>query len=275
MVNDTTTLNGSLQELGETLAENLVEKGVNASASDGLTTLANKILLISSSSTRKLFYKITDNYDLFSAIPLNFWGDSEERIEDAANGTVSYENYSTADIGNAIRRTITGWSNHSIVNITDYIEDIDMSQPFMFETDFYMQDGFERPGLFIEDSTNFYQIFMWDDGGFYNGYGSDRTHKICVGKNKYFSDRQWDIEDSEIINILDIHRLRIIFKNDKLTFELRGLASDFSERLVYSYDMDVTNFNPTRLGLVFGYWGSQDNGGNVTVFNNVKVYQIE
>ena len=44
MVNDTTTLNGALQELGETLADNLVAKGVSASASDGLTTLANKVL---------------------------------------------------------------------------------------------------------------------------------------------------------------------------------------------------------------------------------------
>ena len=47
MVNDTTTLNGALQELGETMAANLVTKGVQASASDGLTTLAGKILDIS------------------------------------------------------------------------------------------------------------------------------------------------------------------------------------------------------------------------------------
>ena len=43
MVNDTTTLNGSLMELGETMASNLTAKGVSASANEGLTTLANKI----------------------------------------------------------------------------------------------------------------------------------------------------------------------------------------------------------------------------------------
>lgn len=43
MTNDTTTLNGALTELGETLAENLTMKGINANAEDGLTTLANKI----------------------------------------------------------------------------------------------------------------------------------------------------------------------------------------------------------------------------------------
>lgn len=43
MVNDTTTLNGSLQQLGETLATNISSKGVSASPSDGLTTLASKV----------------------------------------------------------------------------------------------------------------------------------------------------------------------------------------------------------------------------------------
>ena len=43
MVNDTTTLNGALSELGETMAANITAKGVTASASDGLTTLAGKI----------------------------------------------------------------------------------------------------------------------------------------------------------------------------------------------------------------------------------------
>ena len=47
MVNDINTLNGSLSQLGETLANNLTAKGVSASASDGLTTLAGKILQIS------------------------------------------------------------------------------------------------------------------------------------------------------------------------------------------------------------------------------------
>lgn len=46
MVNDTTTLNGSLLQLGETLATNITSKGVSANASDGLTTLASKVLQI-------------------------------------------------------------------------------------------------------------------------------------------------------------------------------------------------------------------------------------
>ena len=48
ITNDTSTLNGALSELGEKLATNLFQKGVEASATDGLTTLANKILNIES-----------------------------------------------------------------------------------------------------------------------------------------------------------------------------------------------------------------------------------
>ncbi len=49
MANDTNTLGGALSELGETMAANLVTKGVTgASASDGLTTLAGKILNVPS-----------------------------------------------------------------------------------------------------------------------------------------------------------------------------------------------------------------------------------
>ena len=49
MVNDINTLNGALTELGETLADNISNKGVSASANDGLTTLVNKIKEIPSS----------------------------------------------------------------------------------------------------------------------------------------------------------------------------------------------------------------------------------
>lgn len=52
MSNNTNTLNGALEQLGETLADNLVLMGVtDANKTDGLTTLANKILTIPPSLT--------------------------------------------------------------------------------------------------------------------------------------------------------------------------------------------------------------------------------
>ena len=50
MANDINTLDGALNELGATMSANLTAKGVAASSTDGLTTLAGKILNIPSGS---------------------------------------------------------------------------------------------------------------------------------------------------------------------------------------------------------------------------------
>ena len=65
MTNDTTTLNGALQELGETMAANLTSQGVTASASDGLTTLAGKILQITPSPTTRTL-SLSSNKNILS-----------------------------------------------------------------------------------------------------------------------------------------------------------------------------------------------------------------
>ena len=55
MVNDTNTLNGALMELGSLMAQNLTTQGlIGVSASDGLTTLAGKILQISGVNYKKI-----------------------------------------------------------------------------------------------------------------------------------------------------------------------------------------------------------------------------
>ena len=58
MTNDTSTLDGALQELGELMAANLTTQGVTASPSDGLTTLAGKILDIQSGGGGVPCYKV-------------------------------------------------------------------------------------------------------------------------------------------------------------------------------------------------------------------------
>lgn len=63
ITNDTTTLNGALSELGETLATNITAKGVSASASDGLTTLANKVLQITGGGGSTTIFEDTCSTD--------------------------------------------------------------------------------------------------------------------------------------------------------------------------------------------------------------------
>lgn len=129
MVNDTSTLNGALQELGETMADNLVSMGVvDATASDGLTTLANRILdiepsiggldldtavSISSSDSRitlgssiVLTSKLTASYDDKTLVDVDLTGVLQ-------NATVKYFNGSTligsgvTDINGIATATIT------------------------------------------------------------------------------------------------------------------------------------------------------------------------
>ena len=59
MSNDTSTLNGALSQLGETIATNLENLNIEADASDGLTTLANKINQVP--SVMNYSYELTSN----------------------------------------------------------------------------------------------------------------------------------------------------------------------------------------------------------------------
>ena len=86
MTNDTTTLNGALSELGETLATNITSKGVSASASDGLTTLANKVLQITGGGGSTTLFED----DCSSASGLTNYGSSECIRGSNASFTMTY-----------------------------------------------------------------------------------------------------------------------------------------------------------------------------------------
>ena len=94
MVNDTTTLNGALSELGETMATNITTKGVSASASDGLTTLANKILQISGDTPTPSTVLFEDACD--SASGLSNYGSSECVRGSNATITMTYDSTENA-----------------------------------------------------------------------------------------------------------------------------------------------------------------------------------
>ncbi len=95
ITNDITTLNGSLQQLGETLANNITSKGVSASASDGLTTLASKVLQISGGGGSSI--SLSSNKSILS------YYDSE-----SATLTATYESGATMELYNADTMTKIG-----------------------------------------------------------------------------------------------------------------------------------------------------------------------
>ena len=85
--NDTTTLNGALTELGETLADNLTNMGVTGvDASDGLTTLAEKILDIEQGQDIVTYEPITTSFNY-----TRLHGGSKGFTVNIPNGVVTIE----------------------------------------------------------------------------------------------------------------------------------------------------------------------------------------
>lgn len=98
---DTNTLNGALEQLGITMAANLTTKGVTSSPSEGLTTLAGKILTIPAGSC----YHIEFSEDSYTAV-----GGS------ATLEITLQENYALK-VGATV--TVTGSDSSSYTGITD------------------------------------------------------------------------------------------------------------------------------------------------------------
>ena len=114
MVNDTTTLNGALSELGETMAANITTKGVSASASDGLTTLAGKILQISGGGGSTTIFEDACS----SATGLSNYGSSVVVRGTNASATIEYDSTENA-------YKISGTGNYFAGIPIDPLKDVD------------------------------------------------------------------------------------------------------------------------------------------------------
>ena len=182
MVNDTTTLNGSLMELGELMAENLTTQGlIGVSASDGLTTLANAILDIQGgggggSTTIYEDDCSTDNTsDYGSSITLRNSGTS----------TLAYNNNGYYTITN------TKSQAESFIPITDLTG---LTQDFTLEYDSYVEQVGGSSGLVIyNSSTNWIKLtddadsskkywYGYNDGSFHETafYGTETSYQKWV-----------------------------------------------------------------------------------------------
>ena len=136
MTNDTNTLDGALMELGETMADNLTAQGVTASASDGLTTLAGKVLDISggggtitltSNKTEVIAYNnetctITANYSEGTGATIGLYinGTKIGNMTDNLDGTYSYTYTATGKGDLSINAKISNTISNTIL-LTDYL----------------------------------------------------------------------------------------------------------------------------------------------------------
>lgn len=155
-------MNGALSELGETLATNITAKGVSASASDGLTTLANKVLQISGDTptpTPTVLFEddcsVDNTSDYGSSISLRNSGTS----------TLAYNSNEYYTITN------TKSQAESFIPITELTG---LTTDFTLEYDSYVQQVGGSSGLVIYNSATEW-IKLTDD--------SDSSKKYWYGYN--------------------------------------------------------------------------------------------
>ena len=150
MTNDTTTLNGALSELGETMAANITTKGVSASASDGLTTLAGKILQITGGGGSTTLFEDACS----SASGLSDYGSSQLVRGTNATITMSYDSTENA-------YKLSGSGNYHAMIPIPTLNDTDN---YKISADFKAQNiQYNSVGFFLDnrnDTTSYGQAFF-------------------------------------------------------------------------------------------------------------------
>lgn len=240
MPNDTTTLNGALSELGETLAANLTTKGVFANANDGLTTLANKILQISDSNI--LF---EDNCD--STYKSEYYGAIIPVSSSTTTNNTTYDSTENAYLTNANGDwgcipilALTGQENYKI---SAYLK------PKSTSSHIY-RCGFG----FISANTTypFYNIRIQGNG--------DLTF------SKYQNGSETERQDTHNLNVTSWHKIEIIKQGDD--YDFKWYDTDDTTVLVH---YNATFFLPNVICGLYVVGGS-NYGGYV---KNIKVEALD
>lgn len=235
MVNDITTLNGSLSQLGETLASNITQKGVQASASDGLTTLANKVLQISGDTptpTPTVLFEddcsVDNTSDYGSSISLRNSGTSTLAYNSGEYYTIT-NNRSGAE---------------SFIPITDLAG---LTGDFTFEYDSYVQQNGGSSGLVIYNSSTAWikltddadsQKRLWygyNDGSFHETafYSSETTYQKWVHYKYTVQDNIFSMIVTYNDDLLALYTAPIGFTRDSTT--KIGLDSEWAYNTVTRY----------------------------------------
>ena len=131
ITNDTNTLNGALMELGSLMAENLTTQGlIGVSASDGLTTLANDILLIQGGGGSTTLFED----DCSSASGLTNYGTLHHLGNQTSGGTLSYDSTK-----NAYKFSPSNVADNGFCDIP--IPSLDNQDKYNIEVEFFTDDS--------------------------------------------------------------------------------------------------------------------------------------
>ena len=222
-----------MSELGETLAANITTKGVSASASDGLTTLANKVLQISGDTptpSTVLFEddcSVDNTSDYGSSIPLR-------------NGS------STLAYNSNEYYTITNNSSQaeSFIPITDLTG---LTQDFTLEYDSYVEQVGGSSGLVIYNSSTAWvkltddadssrkYWYGYNDGSFHETafYGTETSYQKWVHYKYTVEGNVFSMEVSYNDNIISSYTCQIGFTRGSAT--QYGLDCEWQRNTVTRY----------------------------------------
>ncbi len=266
MVNDTTTLNGALSELGETLATNITAKGVSASASDGLTTLANKVLQISGGGGSTTIFEDACS----SATGLSNYGSSVVVRGTNASASISYNSsenaYEISGTGNYFAGIpITPLNGQDNFKITAEMKCSQNSGDC--QIGFYTRDSSDTSKQaysthFLGDAR--YRWFYVTPGanGSYSAVNTSTNHYQAYHK------MEWIVEDTSI-------KMNIYDSNDDVAYTITKDRADYTSKEYglwvdtergTSYKVYVKNIKAESLG------GGSDCRQYQTEINNAITY---
>jgi len=184
MPNDTTTLNGALRQLGETMAANLTTQGVPSTYDEGLTTLAGKILDIQGGGVRTL--TLTSDKDILSYVDSESATLTATLLEDGVgvsgatveffNGSTSLGTAQTDSNGVAVKTyTSTGAGDVSLKAEAD--NGILVSEAYTIE-DIYKYDSLTENKSQYTVKSGSANLTYSSDGVNITGNASDMTETI-------------------------------------------------------------------------------------------------
>ena len=232
------SLNSSLQTLGQLMATNLQSKGVTANASDGLTTLANKILQVGPTPIGYNL-ELTSDKNILSFYDHEYCVLTATLLDSNGNGVSGEEIVFKAN-GGLLNTVITGdngvaeytYQSTGVGDVTITAECMNLTETYTLEDcNYYSETG---TTLIQNDSTD-------------TGYPSDIPYHH-EGTEKYMVEFDFTMKTS----------FRFYYANTKLTSKGDplhygyGFSRDASGRFVISTRTTTTSNSTYTTGLANG-----------------------
>ena len=262
-----TTLNGALELLGETMAENLTTMGlIGVSASDGLTTLANDILLIQGGGGSTTIFEDACS----SATGLTNYGTSVVVRGTNASATIEYDSTENA-------YKISGTGNYFAGIPIDPLKDVDNFK-ITAEMKCSQNSGDCQIGFYTRDYTDTtkqaYSTHLLGDARyrwFYVTPSANGSYQAINTSSAHYSSytkMEWIVEGTSIkMNIYDSNDdVAYTITKDTVTYDKHEFGFWIDTERGTSYACYVKNIKAESLG------GGSDCTQYQTQINNAIEY---